>query len=438
MTTAPAGGAASTAAVVPATSVDYQHDVIRQTGLLRDSLQSDKIRIGFFLGAGCPSGIYDKDGKKATPHLPNVQELTANVRIALESADAGKAAAEKLTPCWDKLATACKEGGQDSPNIEHILTELRTLTARRGTSTVDGLNKARLEELDKAVCDVVVKAVGKPLPKHRCAYHRLASWIGGLQRTAPVDVFTPNYDLLIDEAFEQQRIPHFDGFVGSREPFFDIASIEQDAIPRRWARLWKVHGSINWQRRDDGTVFRAQGPADKGKAMIYPSHLKYDQSRRMPYLAMIDRMRAFFHATGSAQKFGPPVLVVCGYSFSDDHLNEVLLDGLRGNQAAHCFALAYEGLDKVKALAGFAAEQPNLTVLASDGAVVGTRRGFYGAPHNSHANAEPWISTEPAATAGATADPVVRCRLGDFHYFTLLLEQLYGGRSDFENASVSA
>ena len=441
MTTAPAGGSIppdpSSAAMTAA--IGYQHDIVRQSRLLRDAMQSDKIRVGCFLGAGCPSGVYDKDGKKGSPHLPDVSKLTEDVRAALESADAGKVDDKKLAPCWDKLAAACKDGGQVSPNIEHILSELRTLTARRGTSAVDGLSKDRLEDLDKAVCDLIVKAVDKPLPAYRCSYHRFASWVGGLQRSAPVDLFTPNYDLLVEEAFEQQRIPHFDGFVGSREPFFDIASIEQDAIPQRWARLWKLHGSINWQRRDDGAVFRAQGPAQQGKAMIYPSHLKYDQSRRLPYLAMIDRLRAFFHTTSLTQRFGPPVLVVCGYSFSDDHLNEVLLDGLRGNQAAHCFALLYDGLDKAKTVVSFASEQPNLTVLAWDGAVVGTRKGPYGPLQGTPEESGSWIDTDSISTgAAAPSTPAVRCRLGDFHHFALFLEQLYGGMGETDHAAVSS
>ncbi len=441
MTTAPTPSSGSVPATTdtppPETGPRYQHDVLRQARLLRDALQSDKIRIGCFLGAGCPSGIYDQDGKRTKPLIPDVARLTSDVRAELEASDAGKGTDDKLAPSWDKLSRACKDGGEESPNIEHILSELRTLTARRGTGEVDGLSKDTLEILDRKVCDLVVSAVGKPLPSYRCSYHRLASWVGGLQRTAPIDLFTPNYDLLIEEAFECQRMPHFDGFVGSREPFFDIASIEQDALPRRWARLWKLHGSINWQRREDGAVFRAQGPAAEGKAMIYPSHLKYDQSRRMPYLAMIDRLRAFFRPTAAAPVFGPPVLVVCGYSFSDDHLNEVLLDGLRGNQAAQCFVLAYGSLAESETVVKFASEQPNMTVLACDGAVVGTRAAAYASLHSDAGESDVWIQGESGDRTAATGSTEsVRCRLGDFHYFTLFLEQLYSDRSEVEHAAL--
>lgn len=407
------------------------HDATHQARLLREALESDKVRIGYFLGAGCPLGIYDDKGEKSLRHIPDVAGLTTKVREGLVAADVGKSPADLMTPLWDKLVAACVAGAITLPNVEHILSELRTICARRGTTEVDGMSKVSLLDLDATICDQIAGEVGKALPVHRCAYHRFASWVGGLQRIAPVELFTPNYDLLIEEAFEQQRIPHFDGFVGAREPFFDLSSIEQDAIPGRWTRLWKLHGSINWQKRDDGGVFRVAGKAAAGKAMIYPSHLKYDQSRRMPYLAMLDRLKAFFRAGGHAQGFGPPVLVVCGYSFCDDHLNEVLLDGLRGNRSAQCFVLAFDSLAKNRPLADLALRQPNLSVIAWDGAVVGTREGSYRNGHVPDTVNEPWLTLERLAGAtAADATELLRCRLGDFHFFTLFLEHLCGGQFD--------
>jgi SIR2-like domain len=404
------------------------HDAAHQTRLLREALQSDKVRIGYFLGAGCPLGIYDEKEQASLKLIPDVAGLTMNVREKLGEHDIGKPPIEALAPLWDKLAAACTDGAISSPTVEHLLTELRTVCSRRGNSEVDGMAKALLAILDTRICDLIAEEVGKPLPKHRCAYHRFASWVGGLQRIAPVEIFTPNYDLLLEEALELQRIPHFDGFVGAREPFFDLASIEQDAIPARWTRLWKLHGSINWQKRDDGGVFRVAGQAAVGKAMIYPSHLKYDQSRRMPYLAMLDRLKAFFRSGGHTQGFGPPVLVICGYSFCDEHLNEVLLDGLSGNRSAQCFVLAYPKLATVREVVALAANRPNLTVIAYDGAVIGTREGSYrnGVAINN-GTPEPWLAVETITHPDTTErTELVRCRLGDFHFFGLFLEQLCG------------
>ena len=44
--------------------------------------------------------------------------------------------------------------------------------------------------------------------------------------------------------------------------------------------------------------------------LIYPSHLKYEQSRKMPYLAMIDQLNRFIRQPNS-------LLIVSGYSFND-------------------------------------------------------------------------------------------------------------------------
>ncbi|MHB8773254.1 MAG: SIR2 family protein [Syntrophales bacterium] len=274
------------------------HDAAQQARYLRQILEDNKLRIGCFLGAGCPLGVYDAMGKESVVLIPAVAELT--LRVAAELGPAGKEA-------WDLLCGECKSPDCAGPTVEDILTELRTLANRRGSATVLGLTKKRLKELDIEISGLIVKEMTKSLPEYRSSYNRFASWIGGRQGIFPVEIFTPNYDLLFEQAFEQHPLPHFDGFVGSREPWFDLASIECDAIPGRWTRLWKLHGSINWEKIEDivngaslTRIVRVAREAEKDRVMIAPSHLKYDQSRRMPYLAMLDRVRAFFR--GDADK----------------------------------------------------------------------------------------------------------------------------------------
>ena len=289
-------------------SYEEIHDASQQARNLRQVLEDDKLRIGFFLGAGCPLGIYDKDGKASLKLIPDIKGLTEKVVSELSGTS-------KLSNEWDALHKECAECLETQecnackdrkclngtrPTVEDVLTELRALSTRRGRTRVMGMTKQELNELDDAICSSIKAVMTKTLPDHRCSYTRFASWIGGASRSFPVELFTPNYDLLFEQAFEQQSLPHFDGFVGTRKPWFDLASIEHDVIPPRWTRLWKLHGSINWERIDEEEngrsvirVVRVTGEA-AGKVMIYPSHLKYDQSRRMPYLAMLDRLRAFF------------------------------------------------------------------------------------------------------------------------------------------------
>jgi hypothetical protein len=42
-----------------------------------------------------------------------------------------------------------------------------------------------------------------------------AAWAARTNYLTPLEVFTVNYDLLIEEAFEEFLVPYFDGFVGT-------------------------------------------------------------------------------------------------------------------------------------------------------------------------------------------------------------------------------
>ena len=400
----------------PQIKMNMIHDLQHQVGLVREALRSEKRRLGFFLGAGCPLGIYDKDEAESIKHIPDVAGLTS----AIESGLAGE---KDLLECWGKLTTACKLDKCKVPNVEHILTQLRTICALKGASTVDGMTVEILKKLDTRICDFIVSLVGKSLPEYKNAYHRFAVWVRQLERTYPLEVFTPNYDLLVEEAFEKFRVPFFDGFVGAREPFFDLAAMEQDKVPERWARLWKLHGSINWIKQSDDSVFRCHPPKPGQQVMIYPSHLKYEQSRRMPYLAMCDRLKAFFRETN-------PVIVLCGYSFADEHLNELLYDGLRVNRSAHCFALMYSKLGDHEQAVVLAEKLSNLTLLARDGAVIATRRGSYLDLDSSLASSGSGMAfAKGPPDADGKDTHQARCRLGDFHHLCLFLETQFGVRT---------
>ena len=193
--------------------------------------------------------------------------------------------------------------------------------------------------------------------------------------------------------------------------------MESDSLPSRWARLWKVHGSINWWRTKNNEVTRRDIGLDDDRQMIYPSHLKYDQSRRMPYLAMLDRLRAFLAR-------GQGVLVTCGYSFSDQHLNEIILHGLRSNPTAMCFGLLRSPKAKYTEAFAKAKVTPNLSLLAADGAILGTlEREWRPSVQPEHPLHDISISTVKSKTGDAS--DIERCKflLGDFKYFGNFLAQ---------------
>lgn len=121
----------------------------------------------------------------------------------------------------------------------------------------------------------------------------------------------------------------------------------------------------------NGGVFRGTTTEDGAeRRVIHPSYLKHQEGRRLPYLAMIDRLRAFLKQPTAA-------LVVCGYSFRDEHINEVIIQGLQSTQTAIVFGLLYGKLGDYPAAVTLAATRANLSLLALDGAVVSTREASW-------------------------------------------------------------
>lgn len=340
------------------------HCPYRQSTLLQQALSPDKMRIAFLLGAGCPVSIRVPDGQGTRPLIPDIRNLTEIVNERLSNSTAHKAHHAALLKRFNG-------GSPATPTIEDILSHIRALHDVVRDGSIDGLDRAALAALDSEICSITTSVVGVDLPGGKTPYQQLATWIRGIQRAHPIEVFTPNYDLLVEQALEACKIPHFDGFVGSRQAFFDLTSMESESLPPRWTRLWKVHGSVNWWRQkvdkshDEFEVVRTEKPSSDGRQMIYPSHLKYDQSRRLPYLAMLDRLRDFLAR-------GQVVLVTCGYSFGDQHLNEIILHGLRSNPNAICFGLLYGARSNYTEAVAKAQKHPNLSLLAADGAVLGT------------------------------------------------------------------
>lgn len=328
----------------------------RQVTLLQQALTSNKTKVAFFLGAGCPVSIRVKRNEKFEALIPDIWGLTARVKDLFQ-------APARNAKLFDTILEQVNNIKQREPTIEDILTHVRSLNEVIGNSDWNGMSKAALADIEEQICGEIRSAVDVDLPNEINPYHQLASWISAIQRVHPVEIFTTNYDLLTEQALVSRRVPYFDGFVGSHRTFFDLSAIEQEELPPRWARLWKIHGSINWFLDGDnvtrGSVDRAQN-----NLLIYPSHLKYAQSRRMPYLAMLDRLRAFLNCPQA-------VLVTCGYSFADQHLNEVILQGLSGNATAMCFGLVF-GDRAPPATAVQAHKCANLSILAANGAVIGT------------------------------------------------------------------
>ena len=133
-------------------------------------------------------------------------------------------------------------------NIEQALSRLRRIASLiTGTDTVDGLNASQAQALDASVCQAIVRALdieGKNLMPMR----HLAAWAARADYHQPVELFTVNYDLLLETALESLGVPYFDGFVGNLRARFRTELVEASPgatdgyVPKQFVRLWKLHG----------------------------------------------------------------------------------------------------------------------------------------------------------------------------------------------------
>lgn len=407
------------------------HDIQRQVGYIQQTLAQNKKPIGIFIAAGCPLSIRvnerDEGDKKITdPLIPDVAGLTNIITKKLSSGDAGNP-----SNC-DKLIFQMKADGVENPNIEDILTEVRALKQVAGKGKVRDFIEKDLGDLEKAICEIISAEVDKELPGEDSPYHNIAIWSRSIDREKPVHVFTTNYDLLIEQAFEEEACPYFDGFIGAKKAFFDLGAVENEYLLHpRWSRLWKIHGSINWRLDSKKNVIRSYKKEENESYLIYPSHLKYDQSRKMPYLAMLDRLKEFL-MTGSAALF------ICGYSFSDDHINDLMVQALRNNPTAMTFAFLYGKLDdpKYKKAKECAKSVSNLSIIAFDKAIIGRNEGELVLKDDSILSEIPGhvvVSCKAEIDDGSdnkTERHWHELRLGDFAKFGEFLRELSINQSD--------
>ena len=328
------------------------HDPDLYMADLRHILSHGTKRIGLLVGAGAPTAVHVDDENQIVTHggqplIPDVTGLTTSVLADVPEAD-------------QQVLAALRQDLTGPDNIEALLTRARQLAAVLGNETVHDLRGEAYDALAKRLCAAIGRFVAVGLPLQSNPYSELVAWISGTQRQYAVEIFTPNYDLLLEEAFERARVSYFDGFVGSHRPFFDPASVLWDKLPARWSRLWKLHGSLGWATCN-GNVVRTGNRTDT--TLIYPDHLKYDEVTRLPYSAFFDRLRHFLTT--------PDTLLICsGFSFRDAHVCSVLDESLALNPHTAVLAFQFGPLPNHAPAIAIAESRPNISIYAADAALI--------------------------------------------------------------------
>lgn len=404
-----------------------EHDPKKVVETLRNHLTHSETNVAFLFGAGTSCAVrvpVEGGGEgdcKDRSLIPNVTELTGVCAKEIKKLDP-EGEAPKFAPALEAIENEVRPAGRD-PNIEDILSGVRRkLEAIGATDRLCGLTREELELVDKTIRRTIAIQVNPDQTSfpERLPHEDFVRWLAQMPRTRAVELFTTNYDVLFETALEAERIPSFDGFVGCNSPFFCHESLSrpESAPGPMWTRLWKVHGSINWQLATVNgrkRVIRST-PQAEGE-MIMPSHHKYDESRKQPYTALLDRLRRVMERDDT-------VLFVCGYSFSDEHINAILFDALEARQRPHVIALQFADPAVNTTLSDRAEKLRNLMVLGPRQAIIRGARGNWVLRDGQSAQllettfrADPVDDEKGDTGAGAFL-------LGDFNNFALFLASI--------------
>lgn len=332
---------------------------------IKQLLISDKKKIGFLFGAG--TSLAKKSSK--SPTVPAIGELT---RIIFN----------KLKADHEQDLSSIKQDVEEDGlvfNVETLLSNIEEKINVIGKGSLNGLNKdgfiGLCNKIKKCILDEV--AVHKNITSDEqveMVQVDFASWIKNANRKYGVEIFTTNYDYLFEIGLEYCEVPYYDGFSGAYQPFFNSQSVESLTYLTNQTKLWKLHGSLGLKQNVYGKVIRSSSTEDT--MLIYPSVLKYADSKKQPYASFMDRLNLFL-------KQDDAVLFVCGYSFGDEHINERILSALKSDTTAHVYVFFYDIIwnDNKKTnmftfnhpLAKLAKECNKITVLASKYVVQGTK-----------------------------------------------------------------
>lgn len=346
------------------------HDPSEYIRGLQQLLVSDKKKVAFLFGAGTSLAKKNEN----SPTIPAITKMTIDIEQELVKTESFKKALEEIK----------KEISSTKYTVETLLTNLEQKKQIIGEGVLNGLNVVEIDALitqvKKKIREIVCIHSEPKLDFKDLIHTDFAEWIGKFHRQSPIEIFTTNYDYLFELGLEYNNIAYYDGFSGSYKPFFNAESVEDLSFLPNQTKLWKIHGSLGWHYDEVAKrVWRKD--SDDDDILIYPSTLKYDNSRKQPYSALGDRLTNFL-------KQADTILITCGYSFGDEHINERITTALKSNISAHIYVLNYDierkdgkrngySFSETSLLAEMAKRNSKISVFSSRSAVIGSQYGTW-------------------------------------------------------------
>ncbi len=250
-------------------------------------------------------------------------------------------------------------------NVEHLVcrsdSPISDISWKNGVNLKPEKLQDLLSDLQRAIylwCSLQLPSPERIPTGHHAFMAKLIARDPSLGRAK---IFTLNYDTLIEQALDHLGIQYADGFVGQAERRFEPScygidmyypgDVSEGRVRRydKFIQLYKLHGSIHWWEREEGSDVLATHPrlgpfpkwrndyketekVDKekfdslfkdmpGEMGILPTSSKHIQTLDLPYAHLF---RAFHQSLQQPQTF----FITIGYGFGDEHVNRIIEDAL--------------------------------------------------------------------------------------------------------------
>lgn len=139
-----------------------------------------------------------------------------------------------------------------------------------------------------------------------------------LENITRVNFFTTNYDTLLEDALALEKKTVIDGFTGGAMGFWNPDEFNIEFQPGFY-KVYKLHGSIDWYKDEEKGLIRCRYGtkylSDNSNLLIYPQATKYVETQKDPFAFLFSKFRDSLNISRDN------ILVVCGYSFGDNHIN---------------------------------------------------------------------------------------------------------------------
>jgi hypothetical protein len=237
-------------------------------------------------------------------------------------------------------------------NIEQIAIAAEELQARM-TNPLAAYSAGwhrRLEELERGDAGLLKNFV-------EFTYSRLQEWLllGDPKRVSylrglgelinddiGLDIFTLNYDLCVEEALSAADLRFSNGF--NTEGVWSPTALDKTAK----IRLYKLHGSLDWVDDEVYGLCSLQFPRHENAETIQGDELRpllifgtlHKLSAREPFLTLA------YHFSQAVLR--TRALAVVGYSFGDDHVNQIIEQGLKKNSGLRIVVVSPAAEDLVR------------------------------------------------------------------------------------------